>query len=130
VKEEQIEEISHQFMILQDEKQEIAAAIGYEQAGENGLLRSLIMSPAVDKSLFVQFFQTFLQKLHKKQLKKLYLITNKPISLELFHMFGFAIVDNENVHPLIQELVRYKKAKEQPNALVMECELFTELSTD
>ncbi|MBO9130085.1 mechanosensitive ion channel protein [Bacillus sp. 165] len=130
VKEERLEKISHQFMILKDEKQDIIAVIGYEPEGDCALIRTLIMSPVVDKSKFVKFFEAFLQQLHKKKLQKLYLITNKPVSAELFRMFNFSSVDNSKVDLQIRNLDHYKKAMEQPNAFVLECELFTELSTD
>lgn len=55
-KDDKINELYAQFMIL-EEAGEIRAVIGYEQSGENALIRSCLFTPNVDKQTFLLFFR-------------------------------------------------------------------------
>ena len=53
-KDDKINELYAQFMIL-EEAEEIRAVIGYEQSGEDVLIRSCLFTPHVDKQTFLYF---------------------------------------------------------------------------
>lgn len=57
-KDDKINELYGQFMILEDNG-EIQAVIGYEQNGENALIRSCLFTPAVDNKTFLYFLKCF-----------------------------------------------------------------------
>lgn len=114
-----VDRIYPQFMLLEDENGVIQATIGYEKAGSDGLLRSLVLSPAVDKVQFLRFFQAFLIYIQQQGVEKLYLITNKKGSLPLFHTFGFTIVEKDNVPEGIQDLEHFQTSMKQQEAFVL-----------
>ena len=57
-KDDKINELYAQFMIL-EEAEEIRAVIGYEQSGEDVLIRSCLFTPHVDKQTFLYFLKCF-----------------------------------------------------------------------
>ncbi|MFX3624420.1 MAG: mechanosensitive ion channel protein [Ectobacillus sp.] len=125
-----IEKIYRQFMLMEDEDGDIQAVIGYEKAGSAGLLRSLVLSPTVDKPRFLQFFQTFLGHIIEQNVENLYLVTNKKSALPLFHKFGFYTVEKDGVIDEIAELSHFKSCIGQPEAFILNCQLLTKLPTD
>ncbi|MFD3446694.1 hypothetical protein ACFDTO_19030 [Microbacteriaceae bacterium 4G12] len=125
-----IRELYSQFMLLEDEQNRIQAVIGYEQADCACLLRSLVLSPVVDQLQFLQFFQVFLEQLKEREIRELYLLTTNEVSLPLFQMFGFRVVEHSAVPLDITKLEHYVINKKQTNVIVLNCQLFTELSTD
>ena len=58
IKDDKINELYAQFMIL-EEAEEIRAVIGYEQSGEDVLIRSCLFTPHVDKQTFLYFLKCF-----------------------------------------------------------------------
>jgi N-acetylglutamate synthase-like GNAT family acetyltransferase len=116
---EKIESIYPQFMLLEDKNGIIQATIGYERAGKSGMLRSLVLSPAVDKVRFLQFFQVFLAYIQEQGVEDLYLITDKKDSLPLFHTFGFKTVEKESVPNEIQELEHFISSVKRQEAYIL-----------
>lgn len=129
MKEERLDQLYGNFMILEEEEQ-IQAAVGYEQAGNDALLRSCLFTPAVDKTMFLHFFETFLQYIKEKNIEQLYLLTNSPQSVTIFQFFQFEMVEKAVVSEGIQELEHFCKNIKQPNVIILNCQLFTKLSTD
>lgn len=128
-KDDKINELYAQFMIL-EEADEIRAVIGYEQSGEDVLIRSCLFTPNVDKQTFLYFFEMFLQYMKEKSVQQLYLLTNHPQSMAIFQFFGFNSVEKEEVPEEIQQLEHFCKNIKEPNAIILNCQLFTKLSTD
>ena len=129
MKEERLDQLCGNFMILEEEEQ-IQAAVGYEQAGRDALLRSCLFTPTVDKGTFLHFFETFLQYMKEKSIEQLYLLTNSPQSVTIFQFFQFETVEKDVVSKEIWMLEHFCKNVNQPNVIILNCQLFTKLSTD
>lgn len=128
-KDDKINELYGQFMILEDNG-EIQAVIGYEQKGENALIRSCLFTPAVDNKTFLYFFEMFLQYMKEKSICQVYLLTNHPQSVTIFQFFNFTPVEKEQVPNDIQQLEHFCANIKQQNVIILNCQLFTKLSTD
>lgn len=118
-----------QFMLLEKDDA-IQAVVGYERAGNAALLRSLVFSPNVDQMRLLQFLQTFLEKLHELEIEDLYLVTNSKSSVPLFGLFGFKLVDKGQVPVAISSLEHFAGIIERENSFVLNCQLFTRISTN
>ncbi|SFJ65957.1 MULTISPECIES: mechanosensitive ion channel protein [unclassified Bacillus (in: firmicutes)] len=129
IKEERLDRLYRNFMILEEEGQ-IQAAVGYERVGSDALLRSCLFTPTVDKATFLHFFETFLQYMKEKSIEQLYLLTNSPQSVTIFKFFQFETVEKDVVSKEIQTLEHFCKNVNQPNVIILNCQLFTKLSTD
>lgn len=128
-KDDKINELYEQFMILEDNG-EIQAVIGYEQERENALIRSCLFTPAVDNQTFLYFFEMFLQYMKEKRIQQVYLLTNHPQSVTIFQFFHFSSVEKEQVPKEIQQLEHFCENIKQQNVIILNCQLFTKLSTD
>lgn len=128
-KDDKINELYEQFMILEDDG-EIQAVIGYEQKGENALIRSCLFTPIVDNKTFLYFFEMFLQYMKEKSIGQVYLLTNHPQSVTIFQFFNFITVEKHKVPEDIQQLEHFCENIKQQNVIILNCQLFTKLSTD
>ncbi|PEY33973.1 mechanosensitive ion channel protein [Bacillus cereus] len=128
-KDDKINELYGQFMILEDNG-EIQAVIGYEQKGENALIRSCLFTAAVDNKTFLYFFEMFLQYMKEKSIWQVYLLTNHPQSVTIFQFFDFTSVEKDQVPDDIQQLEHFCENIKQQNVIILNCQLFTKLSTD
>ncbi|MEB9437503.1 mechanosensitive ion channel protein [Bacillus cereus] len=128
-KDDKINELYAQFMIL-EEAEEIRAVIGYEQSGEDVLIRSCLFTPHVDKQTFLYFFEMFLQYMKEKSVQQLYLLTNHPQSVPIFQFFDFFTIEKDEVPEGIHQLEHFCKNIKEQNAIILNCQLFTKLSTD
>ena len=129
MKEERLDQLYGNFMMLEEEGQ-IQAAVGYEQIGNDALLRSCLFTPAVDNVTFLHFFETLLQYIKEKSIEQLYLLTNSPLSVAIFQFFQFEAVERDAVSEGIQTLEHFCENIKQPNVIILNCQLFTKLSTD
>ncbi|MBC6976224.1 mechanosensitive ion channel protein [Bacillus sp. Xin] len=128
-KDDKINELYEQFMILEDNG-EIQAVIGYEQKGEDALIRSCLFTPAVDNRTFLYFFEMFLQYMKEKSILQVYLLTNHPQSVTIFQFFHFTAVEKDQVPDDIQQLEHFCENIKQQNVIILNCQLLTKLSTD
>ncbi|WIY61219.1 mechanosensitive ion channel protein [Bacillus arachidis] len=128
-KDDKINELYGQFMIMEDNG-EIQAVIGYEQKGENALIRSCLFTPAVDNETFLYFFEMFLQYMKEKNIWQVYLLTNHPQSVTIFQFFNFISVEKDQVSDDIQQLEHFCENIKQQDVIILNCQLFTKLSTD
>lgn len=72
----------------------------------------------------------FLQYMKEKDIRQLYLLTNHPQSVTIFQFFNFVIVEKEEVPEEIRQLEHFCKNIKELNAIILNCQLFTKLSTD
>lgn len=124
-----IPDMYSQFMLL-EEDDAIQAVIGYERAGNAALLRSLVFSPNVEQMQLLGFLETFLEQLHKRGIEDLYLVTNSKNAMPLFGLFGFKLVDKVRVPAGIASLEHFSGSVERGNSLILNCQLFTRISTN
>ncbi|MGC9299319.1 mechanosensitive ion channel protein, partial [Bacillus cereus] len=86
--------------------------------------------PHVDKQTFLYFFEMFLQYMKEKSVQQLYLLTNHPQSVPIFQFFDFFTIEKDEVPEGIQQLEHFCKNIKEQNAIILNCQLFTKLSTD
>jgi N-acetylglutamate synthase-like GNAT family acetyltransferase len=84
------------FLLLENEEDStICGSLGMEAFNDQGMLRSLVVSPGqAEKEIFILFDQ--MVKLAKeKGMKSLFLATNKNVALPFFELMGFQKVEQE-----------------------------------
>jgi len=85
------------FLLLENEDGTLRGTLGMEAFGENGLLRSLVVSPGqADKEIFVLFDQ-MVQLAKEKGMHSLFLATNKSVALPFFELMGFQRMEREEL---------------------------------
>ncbi|MCP8967937.1 GNAT family N-acetyltransferase [Ectobacillus ponti] len=126
---ERVQRIYPHFMLLEQDGA-IQATIGCEQAGSVGLLRSMILSPSVDKGMLLQLLEIYLQQMQERGVTCMYLITTMPDALPLFRLFGFQAADTDEIPPQLAEIPHFQAGMKQPGASLLNCQLSTELPTD
>ncbi|WP_026583405.1 GNAT family N-acetyltransferase [Bacillus sp. J33] len=100
---EGIKEAIEYFLIMENDSGDIKATLGIEPHGEVGLLRSLVMSAsASEKDLFILFEQILILA-RDRNIKSLYLASNKRNSLEFFHLLGFRQEETEQLPEVLFE---------------------------
>ena len=83
------DETVNYFLLLENEDGTLRGTLGMEAFGENGLLRSLVVSPGqAEKEIFVLFDQ-MVQLAKERGMKSLFLATNKSVALPFFELMGF-----------------------------------------
>jgi N-acetylglutamate synthase-like GNAT family acetyltransferase len=87
---EGLKETVEYFLLMEDENSRLRATIGVEPFGQNGLLRSLVVSPGMTEKEILMLFEQILRLTRDKNIKTLYLATNKITSLSFFEMLGFS----------------------------------------
>ncbi|PGS52727.1 GNAT family N-acetyltransferase [Bacillus sp. AFS041924] len=125
-----LEEQQESFFILEDEFGKAQAVIGYEQDGEEALLRSLVVAPTIYSQHMVLFLQSVLEKLKEEMISKVYLLTRQHVVQDLFLLLGFGQVEQENVSNNIKEMNHYQTTITNEEVLVYQKELYTKLSTN
>ncbi|AZB40916.1 hypothetical protein CEF21_00335 [Bacillus sp. FJAT-42376] len=84
-----IEETIDQFVMMTDADQRVAACIGLEVFGENGLLRTLVVSDKLDQAYILSLFQSIHEVGRKKKLKNYYLVAGGQGSIDFLRVIGF-----------------------------------------
>jgi N-acetylglutamate synthase-like GNAT family acetyltransferase len=125
-----LEEQQESFFILEDEIEKAQAVIGYEQEGNDALLRSLVVSPTIYSQHMVLFLQSVLSKLSEQNINRVYLLTKQNVVQDLFLLLGFEQTEDKDVSNNIKEMNHYKTTIKNENILVYQKELYTNLSTN
>lgn len=92
-----VEESIDYFLLLEDEKGQVQATLGIEPLGEHGLLRSLAVTPKTGENELLFIFEEMFKLAREKELKSLFLATNKHTSLSFFTVLGFEKEEKENL---------------------------------
>lgn len=92
-----VAEIIDYFVLLEDENNEIKITIGVEPIAEFGLLRSLVLSPGITEKELLCTFDKLLQLARERELKELYLATNKDGACSFLKILGFQQTNKENL---------------------------------
>lgn len=106
------------FMVMENESQEIIATVGLEIIERDGMLRSLVFNQG-NYQLISDFFQGMIGVAKQKGLNHLYLLTEKEASIAFLELFGFTKVPFTILPAQIKEADHVKKASEQVNPIVM-----------
>lgn len=118
-----LEEKIEDFIILEEEEQGICGTIGIETIGKDGLLRSLVIGPSVNQLHLLQMFEHTQQHARRKELDKLYLVTNKREYIQFFELLGFHPQEIHNVPTEITESPHLKETLKQQSCTFMICKL-------
>jgi N-acetylglutamate synthase-like GNAT family acetyltransferase len=85
------------FLVMEDGKGRLRATLGVEPFGENGLLRSLVVSAGMTDNDILMLFEQILRLTKEKNISNLFLATNKAESVPFFQMLGFHAIDVEEL---------------------------------
>ena len=125
-----LEEQQESFFIMEDELGKAQAVIGFEQEGNEALLRSLVVAPTIYSQHMVLFLQSVLDKLKEEKINHVYLLTRQHVVQDLFLLLGFQQIDQEDVSNNIKEMNHYLSTIKNEEVLVYQKELYTKLSTN
>jgi N-acetylglutamate synthase-like GNAT family acetyltransferase len=125
-----LQEQQESFFIMEDEIGKAQAVIGYEQDGDEALLRSLVVAPTIYSQHMVLFLQSVLDKLKEESITNVYLLTKQHLVQDLFLLLGFQQVEQEDVSNNIKSMNHYQMTIKNEDVLVYQKELYTKLSTN
>ncbi|MFD1735163.1 GNAT family N-acetyltransferase [Bacillus salitolerans] len=114
--------IEHQldhFILMEDIEGGLLGTLGIQRLEHDGLLRSLVISPKVEKTKILDMFQQILSLAKKKELKCLYLATNKIVSVEFFTLLGFKRLELNEVPPHIFQSEHVEESLQMGETVIM-----------
>jgi N-acetylglutamate synthase-like GNAT family acetyltransferase len=85
------------FLLMEDESGRLRATIGVEPFGENGLLRSLVITAGMKENDILTMFEQILRLTKEKNISNLFLATNKHTSVPFFEMLGFSTMEEQEL---------------------------------
>lgn len=118
-----LEEKMEDYIILEEEETGICGTIGIEKIERDGLLRSLVIGPSVKQMHLLQLFEHTQQHARRKELDRLFLVTNKKDYMEFFELLGFSPQEVHHVPKEITKSEHLKDALEQQQCTIMMCTL-------
>ncbi|WML46553.1 hypothetical protein RCG23_12815 [Neobacillus sp. PS3-34] len=83
------EEVLPYFLLMENSSGEIKGLLGIEALGEDGLLRSLAITPDLGERDIILLFEQMMVLAKNKKLSRVFLATNKIQALDFFHVLGF-----------------------------------------
>ena len=92
-----INEMIDSFLIMEDEDGQLKATIGMEQFGASGLLRSLVVTASTSENDLLSLFREMFLLAKNKEIKDLYLATNKLGAMKFVEVLGFEPVDKDHI---------------------------------
>lgn len=92
-----INEMIDTFLIMEDEEGQMKATIGMEPFGESGLLRSLVVTANTSENDLLYLFKEMFLLAKNKEIKDLYLATNKLGPMKFVGVLGFQPVDKDQI---------------------------------
>ncbi|TYR80183.1 acetyltransferase [Priestia megaterium] len=87
----------HHFVVIENDEKEVMATVGFEKEGTAGILRSLVVSPALMKSDILMLFESVVQLAKEHGVYELYLVTNKASSVQFFEMMNFQQINHQDL---------------------------------
>ncbi|MCA1032115.1 hypothetical protein LCL95_13850 [Bacillus timonensis] len=123
VSNEGLEAIVDHFVLIENDKGQLMGTVGLERIEQDGLLRSLVISPAVDQTMLLALFKSVLELAKQKEMKRVFLATNKKASVDFFALLGFNAVEREEIPMHIEESKHVSKLLQMDQSLFMELKL-------
>jgi N-acetylglutamate synthase-like GNAT family acetyltransferase len=109
------------YSLLETSSGNLKACIGIEPDGSAGLLRSFVLSPGTSQADLLLLFDRVIAVAEKKQLKALYLVTNKEHAAAFFQKMGF--LQTEELPVSLYKNSHLKQALNVDNSIVMKMPL-------
>jgi N-acetylglutamate synthase-like GNAT family acetyltransferase len=113
------EQIDH-FIVMEDVDGSLLGTLGIQRIEQDGLLRSLVISPNVEKTTILDMFQQILLLAKEKELKRLYLATNKIVSIEFFALLGFSQKAKQEIPDHILNTEHLEESLHMEETVIME----------
>ncbi|GAE33623.1 hypothetical protein [Halalkalibacter akibai] len=108
LREEGIEQYIKNFLVVEDEDQQLIGTVGIEQYETEGLLRSLVLdSPIWTAKLSLEFLQLTLKYAEEQAMETVYLCAKGTNAL--FHQLGFREMEKEEVPDSIKGSPHFKR---------------------
>jgi N-acetylglutamate synthase-like GNAT family acetyltransferase len=107
------------FLLLENDMGEVEASIGIEKVGQGGLLRSLVITSSLKQTEIIQLFHQVLIHAADKKIQDLYLVTNKLLTLEFFHLLGFEIAEKNKMPTELSQSEHFLQSIEMENTVFM-----------
>lgn len=114
-----IDLIIDHFILLEDTEQKILATLGIERIEQDGLLRSLVISPGVDQTNLLTLFKSAISLAKHKELNRLFLATNKQASIQFFEMLGFKQAETTELPEHIKDSNHISQLLEKTDPMFM-----------
>jgi N-acetylglutamate synthase-like GNAT family acetyltransferase len=113
------EQIDH-FIVMEDVDGSLLGTLGIQRIEQDGLLRSLVISPKVEKTTILDMFQQILLLAKEKELKRLYLATNKMVSIQFFVLLGFSQKEKQEIPAHILATEHLEESLHMEETVIME----------
>ncbi|MFC0272458.1 hypothetical protein ACFFIX_13535 [Metabacillus herbersteinensis] len=107
------------FVMMEDGENEVVACIGVEPVGEDGILRSLVISDKLKQAHVLTLFQSVQTLSQQKNMNNLYLVTNKKASVDFMLLMGFDVVELNDVPGHLSTSEHIKNSLLSPDTTVM-----------
>ncbi|WP_442596928.1 GNAT family N-acetyltransferase [Neobacillus sp. D3-1R] len=120
---EGLKETIEYFLLLEDESGRLRGTIGVEPFGENGLLRSLVVTAGMTEKDILLLFQQILRLTKEKEMTSLFLATNKRESVSFFEMLGFTIVPESSLPEDLYRSEHIKNILNVDNSIFLKIEM-------
>lgn len=118
-----VEENVDNFLVMENDSNDIIAALGIERVERAGLLRSLAIAASIDQAAILALFRNAFILAAKKELQSLYLVTNRKGSLQLFSLMGFEVIEKARLPEFMGISRHFTQSVEREDAVVMRISL-------
>ena len=115
-----IESYIDNFILMEDDKRQLLATVGFQSIQENGLLRSLVITPTLTERDILLLFQAIMGVAEEKGMSHLYLVTNKAVSVPFFQLLNFQEIEYSELPAAIREINLIAASECEPSVCVME----------
>ncbi|HWO94844.1 MAG TPA: acetyltransferase [Bacillus sp. (in: firmicutes)] len=115
-----IEDYIDNFVLMEDDQQKLLATVGFQSIEENGLLRSLVITPSLRERDILVLFQAVMAVAEEKGMQHLYLVTNKMVSIPFFQLLNFQEIEYDELPAAIRGIHSIRVNECEPAVRVME----------
>lgn len=113
----------HTFLLLENTEGKLEASIGIEKIEQEGILRSLVITPSLTQEDIIRLFQQVEHLAIEHEIGNLYLVTNKLITIEFFKLFHFKISSKNSIPASIMQSDHLMQSIKLENTIIMKREV-------
>lgn len=111
------------FLLLENTEGRLEASIGIEKIEQEGILRSLVITPSLTQEDIIRLFQQVEHLAIEHEISNLYLVTNKLITIEFFKLFHFKISSKNSIPASIMQSDHLMQSIKLENTIIMKREV-------
>ncbi|MDQ0162623.1 GNAT family N-acetyltransferase [Bacillus alveayuensis] len=116
---EGFEQIIDQFVLLESDEQNIVGCLGMELIGQDGLLRSLVISDQLNQAHLAALLKSIDALKERKKVRSVYLMTNKQTSIEFLEILGFRQINVDQLPEHLSNCQHVKQTLQSDHATFM-----------